>query len=147
MLEAFHYYRVKISSREFFETIAYQPEKLASELKERFAREHGAEYWRKLISSQARAWLQMAKESNGPADDLYADRLSEISAPTLFIHGRLDPRTEPGELDAVRAQLPQSQMHILDDGSHSPHSEGATADLTTEVAAEFLKDCLTREGI
>jgi pimeloyl-ACP methyl ester carboxylesterase len=139
ILEAFHFYRTKISSREFFETLAYQPEGLATELRERFAREHGKEYWRKLITSHARAWFQIAKESNGSDDDLYAGRLHEISAPALFIHGRLDPRTEPGELDAVREQLLQSEMHILDDGSHSPHSESATADLVTDIARAFLR--------
>ena len=139
ILEAFHYYRTKISSGEFFETLAYQPDALATELRERFAREHGKEYWRKLITSHARAWLQIAKESKGSDDDLYAGRLREISAPTLFIHGRLDPRTEPGELDSVRQQLLQSEMHILEDGSHSPHSENATANLVAEIVREFLR--------
>ena len=37
ILEAFHYYRMKPGSREFFETLAYQPETLGAELCERFA--------------------------------------------------------------------------------------------------------------
>jgi pimeloyl-ACP methyl ester carboxylesterase len=139
ILEAFHYYRVKRRSREFFETIANQPETLGAELCERFAREHGADYWRKLITSHAKAWLQIARESTGWQDDLYGGRLHEISALTLFIHGRLDPRTEPGELDAVRQQLPHCEMHILDDASHSPHSESSTAYLVTQLTSEFLE--------
>ena len=139
ILEAFHYYKSKPASREFFETLAYQPEALNAELRERFAREHGADYWQSLITKHAKAWLQIAIESAGPFDDLYAGRLHEISAPTLFIHGRLDPRTEPGELAAVRAQLPRADMSILDAASHSPHSEAGTADLVTEIASEFTR--------
>jgi pimeloyl-ACP methyl ester carboxylesterase len=139
ILEAFHYYKLKPASREFFETLAYQPAALNAELRERFAREHGANHWQKLITTHAKAWLQIAFDSTGPQDDLYSGRLHEISAPTLFIHGRLDPRTEPGELDAVRAQLPQCEMQILEDGSHSPHSETAAADLATTIAGGFLK--------
>jgi len=197
VLEAFHYYRLKPSSRHFFETLAYRPEGLGEELVERFAREHGADYWRRLITTHARAWLQIgaddaANEPNrlddaaaphdvagpfavaaaasdaaipndaagpidvsGPsgdpsvaatqpdiaaADDLYAARLHEITAPTLIIHGRLDPRTEPGELDAIRHELPNAEMQILNEGTHSPHSESATADLVTHVAGEFLNN-------
>lgn len=138
ILEAFHYYRMKPSSRSFFETLAYQPEALGAELRERFARELGADYWRKLITTHAKAWAQIAVESSGPRDDLYRGRLHEISAPTLFIHGRLDPRTEPGELEAVSEQLPNAEMQILDNASHSPHSETASADLVTRMASEFL---------
>lgn len=138
ILEAFHYYRTKLSSRVFFETLANQPEALGAELRERFAREHGADYWRQLIPSHAKAWLEIAQESNGPTDDLYLGRLHEIAAPTLLIHGLLDPRTEPGELDAIKRELPHCEMRILDDGAHSPHSEGATAALVTTIADEFL---------
>jgi pimeloyl-ACP methyl ester carboxylesterase len=139
ILEAFHYYRVKPASRKFFETLAYEPEALSEELCVRLAREHGPDYWRQLVTTHARAWLQMAKESTGPSDDLYAGRLHEIVAPTLFIHGRLDPRTEPGELDAVREQLPHAETQILDNGSHSPHSESAAADMVNGIATSFLR--------
>ena len=147
ILEAFHYTAVKPGSRDFFETLAQQPEALGVELCERFAREHGAENWRKLITTHARAWLQMAAEAGDPSydqfgDDLFGGRLGEITAPTLFIHGRLDPRTEPGELDAVRRQLPQAEMQILDKGNHSPHSERTTDDLVIKLAAGFLTEFL-----
>ena len=84
--------------------------------------------------------MQIGAESTGPNDDLYAARLCEITAPTLFIHGRLDPRTEPGELDAVRRQLPDAEMKIFDEGSHSPHSESVTADSVTQLGSEFLRE-------
>jgi len=136
VFEAFHYYRRKPASREFFEKLAHQPEDLSSELCERFALEFGREDWRRFIISHAKAWLRIAVESG---DDLYNGRLAEISAPTLFVHGRLDPRTEPGELDAVSRQLPNAEMRILEQGGHSPHSESGSADLVTQIAGEFLR--------
>jgi pimeloyl-ACP methyl ester carboxylesterase len=139
ILEAFHYYGFKPASRKFFETLAGDPDALDSQLSEKFALELGDDYWQQLITTHAKAWLQIATESNGPTGDLYRGRLTEISAPTLFIHGRLDPRTEPGELDAVREQLPHAEMHILDEGYHSPHSEVATADSVTQIARQFLQ--------
>ena len=138
ILEAFHYYRLKPSSREFFATLANEPEALGAELCGRFALEFGETNWRELITSHAKIWLELALESAGPEDDLYGGRLNEVVAPTLFIHGRLDPRTEPGELEAVAAQLPLAEMQILDTGGHSPHSEAASADRATRLAKEFL---------
>lgn len=138
VLEAFHYFRMKPRSREFFEALAYQPETLGAELCAKFEFEFGADNWRQLIVSHAKAWSQIALASSHPSDDLYGGRLHEINAPTLFIHGRHDPRTEPGELDAVSAQLPRARMQILDEAGHSPHSETASADLATRIAREFL---------
>ena len=139
ILEAFHYYRMKPGSREFFETLAYRPETLGEELRARFALEFGADYWEQLITGHARAWAEIALASSSSTDDLYRGRLREISAPTLFIHGRLDPRTEPGELDAAAAELPRAEMRILEVGGHSPHSETASADQATQLTRDFLK--------
>ena len=138
ILEAFHYDRVKPRSREFFETLARLPEALGEELCARFALEFGADEWRAAITNHARAWIQIALETGSPKGDLYHGRLHEITAPTLFIHGELDPRTEPGELDAGVAELPQAEMRILDGAAHSPHSETAFADQATELAEQFL---------
>ena len=138
ILEAFHYFRMKPRSREFFEVLAYRPEALGAELCEIFALEFGADDWRPLISGHAKAWLNIALAGSGSTGDLYGGRLNEISAPTLFIHGRQDQRTEPGELAAVSGQLPRAQMQILNSSGHSPHSENGSADLVTQVASEFL---------
>jgi len=135
VLEAFHYYRMKPASRVFFERLANEPEALGPELRERFVLEFGREDWRRCIISHAKAWLRIAEESG---DDLYNGRLGEIRAPALFIHGKLDPRTEPGELNAVSLQLPNAEMRILEQGGHSPHSESGPADLVTQIAREFL---------
>ena len=87
-----------------------------------------------MITSHANAWMEIALESSGPEDDLYGGRLSEIEAPVLFIHGRLDPRTEFGELTAATTQLPHAEMQRLDGAAHSPHSEAGVADLATQRA-------------
>lgn len=139
VLEAFHYYRQKPASKHFFEVLVNRPESLGEELCARFAQEHGEEYWRTLITGHASAWVQIAAESSSSIDDLYSGRLHEVTAATLFVHGRLDPRTEPGELDAVRRQLPGAAMQVLAEGAHSPHSEIATVDLVTGIVSDFLK--------
>jgi 3-oxoadipate enol-lactonase len=138
ILEAFHYFAQKISSRQFFTALAHEPESLGEELCLRFERDFGRDYWRQLITTHANAWIQLAHAAGDPEDDLYHGWLREIQAPTLFIHGRLDPRTEPGELDAVRKQLPDADMQILELGTHSPHSELVTRDDVTQLAADFL---------
>lgn len=138
ILEAFHYYRMKPRSREFFEIIAYQPETLGADLREKFAREFGRENWRNFITNHAKAWLQLATSSVNPGQDLYDGRLNEISAPTLFVHGHLDPRTEPGEIDAAARQVNRAEIQIIDGAGHSPHSESAFADKVTMIAREFL---------
>jgi len=56
------------------------------------------------------------------------------------VHGGRDPRTEPGELDALRRALPGAAFAILPDGGHSPHSERATADDVTHLVRRFLAD-------
>jgi pimeloyl-ACP methyl ester carboxylesterase len=142
ILEAFHYYAQKMSSRDFFEALASEPESLGAELCQRFARDFGEDYWRQLITTHATAWIQLAYAAAGPEDDLYTGRLAEIQAPTLFIHGRLDPRTEPGELDAVQKQLPKAEMRIFDLGTHSPHSEAPIANQVTAVAKSFLTNSI-----
>ena len=62
----------------------------------------------------------------------------------LVIHGARDPRTEPGELDALRAGSapanPRVRFAVLADGGHSPHSERATADEVTTLAARFVRE-------
>ena len=71
ILEAFHYYRVKAHSRQFYETEAYNTELLGPNLCKKFALEHGQDYWRKIISTGGKAWLRIADESLAPKDDLW----------------------------------------------------------------------------
>lgn len=138
ILEAFHFYRVKPGSREFFEVMADDPALLGERVGSTLAREHGEDYWRKLIVINGNAWLGIADEATHAEHDLYDGKLSALRAPTLFIHGSRDPRTEPGELDAVRAQLPNARIEIIEGGGHSPHSESVSAPESNRVASEFL---------
>lgn len=138
ILEAFHFYRVKPGSREFFEVMAGDPGLLGERVADTLAREHGEDYWRKLIVINGNAWLRIADEATHAGHDLYDGKLSKLRAPALFIHGSRDPRTEPGELDAVRAQLPNAKIAIIEGGGHSPHSESASAAESNRVASEFL---------
>ena len=137
ILEATHLYRSKPASRAFFDTMMRDPDGLGEKVAGVLARDHG-ESWRDMIRINGVAWRRIADERSTPDEDLYGGRLSELHVPALVIHGAKDPRTEPGELDALRASLPRARFAIIAEGGHSPHSERLTADEVTEVARGFL---------
>lgn len=146
VLEAFHYYRVKESSRGFFEKMASAPETLGERMCGVLSDEHGEDYWRRIIQNAGRAWLRLADESKHPKEDLYGGRLSKLSPPTILIHGRGDPRTENDELAAVSRQLPSAPLHVIDTARHSPHSEGVAAPETIRIVSDFLRRIAGSEG-
>jgi pimeloyl-ACP methyl ester carboxylesterase len=128
IVEATHYFRHKPASRPFFEAIAAKPRA-------------------PFLDVHSRTWIRIADEST-PADDFYGGRLSEFCVPVLLVHGGRDPRTEPGELEALSAALrsKSSRMLVLADGGHSPHSEPATAALVTDAAVRFVDELRRRES-
>jgi pimeloyl-ACP methyl ester carboxylesterase len=147
--EATHFFRSKPASREFFDTMMANPDLLGERVVAVLAREHG-EGWRDLIRTNGIAWQRIADERAAPDDDLYSGRLAAPRVPTLLVHGARDPRTEPGELDALRAALGRrgvgsasrvgpARFEILAEGGHSPHSERATSDEVTRLAAAFVR--------
>ena len=138
VLEACHFYCVKPGSREFFQTMASNPERMGRRISETMAAEHGEPYGRQLMQNEGRAWLNIAAASAQPDGDLYGGRLSELRVPALFIHGGDDPRTEPDELEAVRQRLPSATVHVLQGAGHSPHSEISAADACNARAREFF---------
>lgn len=140
ILEAFHYYRDKPSSAEFFSTMAKSPDMLGERVTRLLSEQHGEDYWHDLIMINGYAWLHIAEASLHDKHDLYDGRLAELRVPTLFIHGSRDPRTEPGELDAVRKELPQARMHIIEGGGHTPHAESASFEESNRAAGEFLRE-------
>jgi pimeloyl-ACP methyl ester carboxylesterase len=139
IVEATHLYRNKPASRAFFDTMMRDPDGLGERVAGVLAREHG-ESWRDLIRINGVAWRRIADERSISNEDLYRGRLSQLHVPTLVIHGAKDPRTEPGELDALRASLPSARFAIIAEGGHSPHSERLTADEVTDVARRFLSE-------
>lgn len=82
-----------------------------------------------------RAWLDIART---PDDDFYARRLGELRVPMLALHGADDPRTEPGELDRLRREVPGVEIAMIAGGGHSPHSERAVADEVTRLGTDFI---------
>jgi pimeloyl-ACP methyl ester carboxylesterase len=100
IVEATHLFRRKPASRAFFETMRDHPDDLGARVTAVLAREHG-DRWRRLISINGDAWLRLAEQGG----DLYDARLPALRVPVLAIHGARDPRTEPGELEALRSAL------------------------------------------
>jgi pimeloyl-ACP methyl ester carboxylesterase len=135
--EAAHFFRRKPRSRTFFETMRDRPEQFGSRVSKTLEAEHGSR-WRSLLSMNGIAWLQLADSAGDENADLYDGRLGDVRSPVLFVHGDADPRTEPGELDALQNALPHAQMALLPGAFHSPHSEQATADIVTDLLRRFL---------
>ena len=135
ILEAFHYTRAKTGSVDFFRAMITAPESAGSRAAGALARDHG-EGWREVLRRNAEAWLQIVESGGG---DLYDGELSKLSVPALFIHGGRDPRTEPGDIAAIRCALPRAEIRILEAAGHSPHSEPESAEECTRIAADFLE--------
>src|SRR5262249_36534288 len=132
ILEAFHLTRNKASSVDFFRRMIEDPNQLGERTREALIRDHGPARWRRALHMNGRrslrvvemkgcAWLEIAADHRHR--DLYDGRLSQVSVRALFVHGARAPRTEPGELEAVRQQLPRATFHVIGEAGHSPHSE------------------------
>ena len=102
------------------------------------ANDHGEEYWQKVIEMNGTAWLRIAEAARHEKDDLYDGNISRLKTEAVFIHGRLDPRTEPDELEKVQQQLPHIPIRLIDVGKHSPHSERLAAPVTISLARQFF---------
>lgn len=133
VLEAIHLEREKPGSRAFFTMMAKDPDAFGPRVTDKLAAEHGAD-WRTIIRADGEAWLHIAAH---PDDDLYDHRLHELSVPTLVLHGDADPRTEPGELDRLRRDVPHARIHRIA-AQHSPHSERSSAATCTALVRDFV---------
>jgi pimeloyl-ACP methyl ester carboxylesterase len=139
ILEAFHYLRRKPGSRAFFERFAARPEELGEETRNLLAEDHGESHWPAVLRRNCSAWFRIADSVKRPEEDLYDGRLGELRVPAMFLHGSLDPRTEPGEMDMVRQALLQARMRFVSNGKHSPHSEADAWQECNDSAMEFLR--------
>jgi pimeloyl-ACP methyl ester carboxylesterase len=139
ILEAFHYLRRKPGSRAFFERFAARPEELGEETRKLLTEDHGESHWPTVLRRNCSAWFRIADSVKRPDEDLYGGRLGELRVPTMFLHGSLDPRTEPGEMDMVRQTLTHAEMRFVTNGKHSPHSEADAWQECNKIALEFLR--------
>ena len=133
ILEAFHYTGNKLGSHAWMRSVMEAPDLVGERTKEALKRDHG-EAWRKVVERNASAWLAIG----AAGFDLYGGRLPELAVPALILHGAGDPRAEPGDLDAVRRDLPAAELRSIETARHSPHSEPASAEECTRIAAGFL---------
>jgi len=140
ILEAFHFLRRKPGSRPFFERFAARTEELGDETRRVLAEDHGETGWPTVLRRNCGAWFRIADNVQRPDEDLYDGRLGELQVPALFLHGSLDPRTEPGEMDRVRGALPCAAMQFIATGKHSPHSEEDAWQECNATAREFLRN-------
>jgi 3-oxoadipate enol-lactonase len=138
ILEALHYYRVKPHSMEFFTSLAANPDLLGPRVIGILARDHGEPEWRDAVRGDCQAWVEIARAAENGRPDLYDGRMSEIRAPVALVHGRQDPRTEPGELEQVQKELPSAQVHVIAEGEHSPHSERAAQEECTRMIRNIV---------
>ena len=140
ILEAFHFYRSKPKSHDiFFQRFADHPGQVSEKLQRLLAADHGDEHWRNVVQRNCRAWLGLAAASNRPDEDLYDARLGELQVPVTFMHGRGDPRTEPGELERASAALPGAEVRFIENGRHSPHSEEASCRECNGILQELME--------
>jgi len=142
ILEAFHLLKKKPGSRAFFERFAARPEELGEETKKLLAQDHGEGQWQTALRRNCTAWFRLADAVKREDEDLYDGGLGGIQVPTLFLHGSLDPRTEPGEMERVHGELPAARMKFVGNGKHSPHSEEAALEECNAIAKEFLQGFL-----
>ena len=140
VLEALHFFAAKTSSIPFFEMAIEAPHRFGPAVVNALERDHG-EGWRTVIAAGGRAWLDIIGRGRERGGDLFDGRLGEVRAPTLLLHGRRDPRTEPGEIEAAVAALtPAGARCELLDAGHSPHTSAAAATRCVELASAFLAE-------
>ena len=137
ILEAFHLYPNKPGSRSFFHRFASHPGDVSEKLQTMLSADHGARQWRNVVQRNCRVWLQLAAQSERPDQDLYGGQLSKLQVPVTFLHGRQDPRTEPGEIERASTGLPQAEVRFIENGRHSPHSEDASWRQCNEILRKY----------
>jgi pimeloyl-ACP methyl ester carboxylesterase len=65
------------------------------------------------------------------------DRLADIAAPTLVIHGSADEMTPPGNAERMAAAIPRAQLVLIEGARHGYYLEEPEA---TRVVVDFLRN-------
>jgi 3-oxoadipate enol-lactonase len=138
VLEALHFLRAKPGSIEFFRAGVETPERFGDATVEALRRDHG-DRWREVVALGGRAWLEIIEQGLREGGDLFDGRLGDVRAPALVLHGRRDPRTEPGELELAIRALPAARVELLEAG-HSPHTGATAGARAVALAAGFLAE-------
>jgi pimeloyl-ACP methyl ester carboxylesterase len=136
VLEALHVLAAKEGSVEFFRSAVEAPEAFGPAVQDALRRDHG-DRWRDVVGAGGRAWLAIIEAGRSAGRDLYGGRLGEVRAPVLLLHGRRDPRMEPGEAEAAARALPRARVVTLDAG-HCPHASARAGAECTRAVLEFL---------
>jgi pimeloyl-ACP methyl ester carboxylesterase len=144
VLEAFHVFPGKVSSLDFFRNAVEAPEAFGSAVVEALRRDHGGS-WRDVVAAGGRAWLDLIEEGRRGRPDLFDGRLGEIRAPALVVHGRNDPRMEPGEIEAGARAIPAARLLVYETG-HCPHASARVGAECTRAALEFLASAPAATG-
>ena len=138
VLEALHFAAAKERSADFFRDAAEAPERFGPELAAALEADHGPR-WRAVLERGGRAWQRIIARGRAEGCDLYAGRFGELACPTLLLHGRHAPRTEPGELEAARRALPSARLALVEAG-HCPHASARAGAEAIAAAARFLDE-------
>jgi 3-oxoadipate enol-lactonase len=138
ILEAFHFDPRKPNSCGFFQQFARNPGDVKEDTVKLLAADHGAERWKNVVQRSCRVWLKLTAESERSGDDLYNGQLSKLKVPVTLMHGRCDPRTEPGEIERAQEATPAAEMRFIEAGRHSPHSERESWQECNRILAPFF---------
>lgn len=137
VLEALHFYKNKPASEEFFGRLAVDAGVLGERSQQKLAADHGEERWREVVQRNADVWTRIGASAK-PHEDLYGGQLGRLAVRTLFLHGRQDPRTEPGEIETAAKSVRGSTLHFIEQGRHCPHAESAAAEEFSNALGQFL---------
>jgi pimeloyl-ACP methyl ester carboxylesterase len=107
--------------------------------------DHGlVEYYREKFAS--RAWRSgLMRTIRGTMEHRVADRLPELTAPTLLVVGRQDRIVDPEDLIAAGSRLQNGRLVILADCGHAPQIE--EAETVNRLVIDFLLERPLREPI
>lgn len=136
VLESFHFWAQKASSRAFFETVARGGAGLGERTRSILREDHG-ERWSGVVAMNGEVWVRLGTRARSPHTDLFEGRFPEIRAQTLFLQGSRDPRTEPGEIEAAHRSLASAELLTVE-AKHVPHGEPTAWTLSRPHIATFL---------